>query len=68
MKIVELTSKVRIPITNEEADILGRFEDTKNIRKKDFNIREQYLANNLVNKDILLRHKKDGDIYYRKKI
>ena len=68
MKIVELTSKVQIPLTNEESDILGRFENNNKISKKDFNPREQYLANNLVTKDILMRHKKDGDIYYRKKI
>ncbi len=68
MKIVELTSKIRIPLTNEEADILGKFEDSAKILKKDFNLREQFLANNLVTKDILTRYKKDGDIYYRKKI
>ena len=56
MKIVELVNKLSLPITNEESDVLGQFQETPEIRKSKFNEREQELANSLVNKDILLRH------------
>lgn len=68
MKIVELVNKIQIPITNEESDVLGRFESNKSINKKDFSPREQTVANGLVNKNILLRRVDDGQIYFRKKI
>jgi hypothetical protein len=53
MKIVELVNKIRIPITNEEADVLGQFNESKQIAK--------------VNKDVLFRKNENGKIYYRKK-
>lgn len=68
MKIVELVNKVQLPISNEEADILGRFVNTPKIEKKEFNLREQTIANQLVNKDVLLRKNENGQIYYKKKI
>jgi hypothetical protein len=68
MKIVELLNKVRLPITNEEADILGKFSESVEIQKKDLSPREVLLANQLVNKDILYRKNDEGRIYYKKKI
>jgi hypothetical protein len=68
MKIVELVNKVRLPITNEEADVLGQFEQSKKIAKEDLSPRQALIANQLVNKDILYRKNEDGQIYYRKKI
>jgi hypothetical protein len=68
MKIVELLNKVRLPITNEEADILGKFSESVEVLKKDLTPREVLLANQLVNKDILYRKNDEGRIYYRKKI
>ena len=67
MKIVELLNHLRVPITNEEADVLGRFHDTEIIEKSQFNLREQHIANQLVNKDVLLRKNQDGKITYKKK-
>lgn len=67
MKIVELVNKIRIPITNEEADLLGKILDKKQVYKKDLQEREIVLANHLVNKDVLYRNKHDGQIIYRKK-
>jgi len=67
MKIVELVNKIRIPITNEEADVLGQIEDVKQIAKEDMSARQHLIANQLVNKDILFRKNQDGKIYYRKK-
>jgi hypothetical protein len=67
MKIVELVNKIRIPITNEEADVLGQFQEIKQIAKEDMSARQHLIANQLVNKDILFRKNENGKIYYRKK-
>lgn len=68
MKIVELLNKIRLPITNEEADVLGQFDTNKQIAKEDMSPRQSLIANQLVNKDILFRKNEDGKTYYRKKI
>lgn len=68
MKIVELLNSLSVPITNEESDVLGKFEETQEINKNHLSPREQYLANSLVNKDILFRKQNNGKIYYRKKV
>jgi hypothetical protein len=67
MKIVELVNKIRIPITNEEADVLGQFDEEKQIAKEDMSHRQSLIANQLVNKDVLFRKNENGKIYYRKK-
>ena len=68
MKIVELVNKVSQPITNEESDVLGQFQEKPVIKKTELNEREQEVANYLVNKDILLRQKnEEGRIIYKKK-
>jgi len=68
MKIVELVNKVRLPITNEESDILGKFYKSAELQKNDLSPREIILANQLVNKDVLYRKNDEGRIYYKKKI
>lgn len=68
MKIVELLNKIRIPITNEEADVLGQFDESKQVAKEDMSDRQTLIANQLVNKDVLFRKNENGKIYYRKKI
>jgi hypothetical protein len=68
MKIIELLNKVHVPITNEESDLLGRFNENPQVSKKELNLREQTIANSLVNKDILFRKQVDGQVYYKKKI
>jgi hypothetical protein len=68
MKIVELVNKIRLPITNEEADVLGQFDRAAKIEKSDLTPRQYLIANQLVNKDILFRKNEDGKIYYQKKI
>ena len=67
MKIVEITNNILLPITNEEADILAKFDEGSNIAKSEFNERQQHIANQLVNKDVLLRRNQDGKIFYIKK-
>jgi hypothetical protein len=68
MKIVELLNKLQLPITNEEADVLGKFEESPIIDKLKLSEREQVIANQLVNKDVLYRRHENGHINYRKKI
>ncbi len=67
MKIVELLNRVQVPITNEEADVLGKFSEHEIIKRADLNERENYIANQLVNKDVLLRKNQNGQITYTKK-
>lgn len=67
MRIVEILGGIQLPITNEEYDILSQF-DTRDsmVSKSDLNEREQILANQLVNKGVLIRRNQDGKIYYKK--
>ena len=68
MKVIELVNKVSLPITNEESDVLGKFQENSVIRKASLTEREQHLANQLVNKDILLRLRDDQDrIIYKER-
>lgn len=66
MKIIEITSGLQMSITNEEADVLGQFADGTTVSKQQFNERELHIANQLVNKNVLLRKNQDGKIIYRK--
>ena len=68
MKIVELINHIAITLNNEEADVLARFESATAMYKKDITEREVTIANQLVNKDVLLRRKNNGKTQYTKKI
>lgn len=68
MKIIELTNKILLPITNEEQELLERFVDDGSIAKSQLNEREQVLANQLTIKDVLLRTNNNGKIYYAKQV
>lgn len=70
MKILELLNNkhtIQLPITNEEADLLGKFDEGE-VHKQDLNEREVVIANSLVNKDVLYRKNENGRITYYKKI
>ena len=68
MKIVELTSKILLAITNEEAELLEKFIGEDTIAKRDLNEREQLIAGQLTVKDVLLRTNDSGKLYYKKRI
>ena len=69
MKIVEFMGGLQLPITNEESDVLVKFPDTEFIiEKAAFTEREQVIANQLVNKGVLVRRNQDGKITYRKQV
>jgi hypothetical protein len=67
MKIVEIMQGLQLQITNEEADVLGRFHESTTVTKDEFNEREAYVANQLVNKNVLIRKNQDGKILYKKR-
>jgi len=67
MKIIELTNKLLMPLTNEESELLAKF-GAESIAKHQLEEREQLLANQLTVKDVLLRTNEDGKIYYKKRI
>lgn len=69
MKLIELTEQLQIAITNEEADLLKRFDEhTPVVAKRDLDEREKLIANQLVNKDILKRTKDEhGRINYKRR-
>jgi hypothetical protein len=68
MKIVELTNKLLLPVTNEEKELLERFIGDTPIAKSHLDEREQLIAHNLTVKDVLLRTNTDGKIYFKKLI
>ena len=68
MKIIELINQVRLPINNEQADLLGRFADDRKINKQSLSMREQEIANQLTQQSILIRKNENGKIFYYKKI
>jgi hypothetical protein len=67
MKIIELINGIRLPLNNEEADVLGRFAESTVVEGTEFNEREREVANHLVNKEVLLRRNQNGKIIYKKK-
>lgn len=68
MKIVELVNFLQLPITNEEADLLSKFQDQTSIPRAELELREQMIANNLVNKGVLIRKNNNGKIEFFKHI
>ena len=69
MKIVEFTNGIQMPITNEESDVLARFDSADTVViKNTLTEREQGLANQLVNKGVLYRRNQDGQIQYRRQV
>jgi hypothetical protein len=68
MKIIEVTENLSMVITNEEADVLSLFdEETPVMAKSDLSERQQLIANQLVNKDLLQRKNENGRIIYKKR-
>ena len=66
MKIVEIMGGIKLPITNEEAEVLDKFNSTPSVPKTALTEREVFLVNQLVIKNVLYRRHKDGRIEYFK--
>lgn len=68
MKIVELVNNHSVAITNEEANLLLQFdEDTPVMARNKLDDRQQLIANQLVNKNLLVRLKDNGQTIYKKR-
>ena len=71
MRIIKIQGHLReieVPITNEEYDLLNKFNgERKQWFRRELNEREVHVANMLVIKDILYRKNQDGQITYKKK-
>jgi hypothetical protein len=68
MKIVELLNNVQLALNNEQADLLGRFQHESKIEKNTLSEREQIIASQLAEQEVLLRRNENGQIIYTKKI
>ena len=68
MQIVELLNRITVPLTNEEAELLTKFNEDVEIDKSELSPREYILANQLVLKEVLLRKNNGSQIIYKKKI
>ena len=69
MKITEITKgkqKVHVAIYNEEIELLEKLRDTDSIYKNELSERQQLIANQLVNKDLLIRINDNNRILYKK--
>jgi len=67
MRYVELLNKIQMPINNEQADLLNRFDVEPTIFKNKLNEREQEVARQLTAQDILYRRTENGQTTYKKK-
>ena len=68
MKIVELINNIQMPVTNEEADVLAKFDNGQVVLKSELELREQHLASQLVNKGALIRKNNNGQIEFTRQI
>jgi len=66
MRIVEILGNVDVQISNEEADLLKKFQKNQKITKHELTEREQTIANSLTIKHLLIRKNIDGKITYFK--
>lgn len=69
MKIIEISPQVKVAITNEEAEMLAKFDETTPaVARRDLDERETLIANQLVNKNILSRRRDEqGRINYKRR-
>lgn len=68
MRIIELLNGINLPLTNEESEVLDRFNESEVITKKDLDPREQLIMDSLINKDVVRRKNIDDKISYTKRI
>lgn len=66
MRIIELAPEFNLALNNEEYSLLRRFTEGEQIPRSDLDERNQHVANQLVNKNALLRIREDGQTFYKK--
>jgi hypothetical protein len=65
MRFLEFKKGITVVITNEEQDLLEMLRDKGTVNKTKMSEREQTIANQLVNKNIIVRKKSNEQITYK---
>jgi|TARA_R110000822_G_scaffold43417_1_gene117208 hypothetical protein len=65
MRFLEFKKGITVVITNEEQDVLEMLRDKGTVNKTKMSEREQTIANQLVNKNIIVRKKSNEQITYK---
>jgi hypothetical protein len=66
MRIIELAPEFNLALSNEEYSLMRRFTEGKQIPRTDLDERNQHVANQLVNKNVLLRIRENGKTFYKR--
>lgn len=66
MKIIEITNGLLLTLTNEEADLMKKFQSLTPIKSSVLSERQQYIANALIKKELMIAFTRDGSTYYAK--
>ncbi len=65
MKFREVRGGLRVPVSNEEQELLDLIQSSDGIvRRSDLTERSRELARKLVSRDILSRSRQEGSLYY----
>lgn len=60
MRIIDLFERPSVIINNEESSLLEYIIANRSVTKEDLNERQQYLVDQLVNKNIIIRRTTNG--------
>ena len=66
MKIIEITNGLLLPLTNEEAALIKKFQGLSAIGCSDLSERQQHIAETLIKKELMISFIRDGRTYYAK--
>jgi hypothetical protein len=66
MKIIEITNGLLLTLTNEEADLMKGFRKLSSIESSELSERQQYIADALIKKELLITFTRDRKTYYAK--
>lgn len=64
MRFREFIPGIIMALNNEEAEFLTKFDEYSQLKKNDLSERDQYLAGQLVNKDLVIRKNQNGSINF----
>lgn len=64
MRIIEITNGLLYTLTNEEAHVLRQFTALQPKLASTLSERNQYIAENLVRKELLVMFQRNGKTYY----
>lgn len=64
MRILEIENRPSMVLNNEENALFEYIQFRQSVEKRDLDPRQQMLANQLVNKDLVIRRKINGNITY----